>query len=473
MTPLSDEQQIDRAERIFKMQMARHYEIAQRPLKERKNDLRRLLKMVLERKDDIAEAVAKDLKKPALESDFSEVFPVVSELRHNLRNLEHWAARRSVHTPLSLFGTKSWVQPEPKGVTLIISPWNFPFNLTFGPLSSALAAGNCVILKPSESTPNSTALMKEMIEACFEPDHVALVDGEAAVSAHLASLPFHHIFFTGGPDIGKKVMAAAANNLTSVTLELGGKSPAIIDATSPLTSTAEKIVFGRCINSGQVCVAVDYVLAEKSIAEKLVNEMRTAIGRFYGRPEESNDLSSIVHEKHFDHLVTLLEDAESKGAIVEAGGIHNKQKLFFSPTILTNVTPDMRVMQEEIFGPILPVMTWSTNEDALSMVHRLERPLAFYIFSKNKSNIQKLSASSRAGSTAVNEVFLQFGHPDLPFGGVNFSGIGKAHGVYGFKEFSNERSFLKKTLPLGASKLIMPPYSGFSKRVMRLLIRWL
>lgn len=473
MTQLPEQQQIERADRLFKMQMARHYEIARRPLKERKNDLRRLLKAVLDRKDAIAEAVARDLNKPALESDFSEVFPVVTEIRHNLRNLEKWASRRTVHTPLSLFGTKSWVQPEPKGVTLIISPWNFPFNLTLGPLSSALAAGNCVILKPSESTPHSTALMKEIIENCFDPDHVALIDGEVAVSTHLTSLPFHHIFFIGGPAIGKKVMAAAAENLTSVTLELGGKSPAIVDSSAPVTSTAEKLVFGRCINSGQVCVAVDYVLAEKGMTDKLVNEMRTVIGRFYGKPHESADLSAIVHEKHFDHLVSLLEDAKDKGALVEAGGVHDKGRLFFSPTILTNVTPEMRIMQEEIFGPILPVMSWSTDDEALSTIHNLERPLAFYIFSKNKKTIRKLSEASRAGNTAINEVFLQFGHPDLPFGGVNFSGIGKAHGEYGFREFSNERSFLKKTLPFGASKLIMPPYSGFSKKVMRLLIKWL
>lgn len=464
---------IERADRIFKMQMARHYEIGKRPLKERRKDLKRLLDAVLAHKGDIAEAVAKDLRKPALESDFSEVYPVVSEIRHNMKHLEDWAARKSYRTPMALFGTRSWLQPEPKGVVLIVSPWNFPFNLTLGPLASALAAGNCAILKPSESTPHSSALMAKIISEVFEPDHVALIEGEADVSAHLTSLPFHHIFFTGGPAIGKKVMAAAAQHLTSVTLELGGKSPAIVDSSAPIEETARKLVFGRCINSGQVCVAVDYVLAEKSISDKLLNAMHEQIGHFYGRPEESADLSAIVHEKHFDHLVALLDDAKSKGAVVEAGGVHDKSRLFFSPTILSHVSPDMRVMQEEIFGPILPVMTWSSKEEAIAQVHELERPLAYYIFSKRKSNIKFFLENSRAGSTAINEVFLQFGHPDLPFGGVNFSGIGKAHGEFGFREFSNYRSYLKKSLPFGASKFIMPPYGKLGKRIMGLLIKWL
>lgn len=473
MTKPEETNSIERANRIFKMQMARHYEIGKRPLKERRNDLKRLLDVVLAHKEEIAQAVAKDLRKPSLESDFSEVYPVVSEIRHNMKHLEDWAAQKSYRTPLSLFGTRSWMKPEPKGVVLIVSPWNFPFNLTLGPLASALAAGNCAILKPSESTPHSSALMAKIISEVFEPDHVALIEGEADVSAHLTSLPFHHIFFTGGPAIGKKVMAAAAQNLTSVTLELGGKSPAIVDRSAPLEETAKKLVFGRCINSGQVCVAVDYVLAEEAIHGALINEMRTQIGQFYGRPEESADLSAIVHEKHFDHLVDLLDDAKKKGAIVEAGGVHDRSKLFFAPTLLSNVTPSMRVMQEEIFGPILPIMSWPTKEQAMSTVHDLERPLAFYVFSKRKKNTRYFLENSRAGSTAINEVFLQFGHPDLPFGGVNFSGIGKAHGEFGFREFSNYRSYLKKSLPFGASNFILPPYGKTGKRIMNLLIKWL
>ncbi len=469
----ANETAIQRVDRLFAMQQARHLEIGNRKLSERKKDLKKLLKVIMAHRAEIAEAVMKDLRKPAVESDLSEIYPIKSDIKHALAHVDDWAAKKRVSTPLSLMGTKAWVRPEPKGVVLIISPWNFPFNLTFCPLISALAAGNCVILKPSESTPNCAALMQKMINETFDPDHVAVVEGDASVSSKLTSLPFHHIFFTGGPAVGKHVMKAAAENLTSVTLELGGKSPAIVDASANLEDAVRRIVWGRFFNSGQVCISPDYALVEEKIADRFIEKVKEQIDAFYGDPMKSKDLSSLVHDGHFKKMKSFIEDARARGADVVTGASFDESRRFVSPTVLANVSFDMDVMKEEIFGPILPVLTWRSPDDVMNIVNRLERPLAYYVFSKNRRNTRRFLDDSRAGSTAINETFIQFIHPELPFGGVNFSGIGKAHGKYGFDAFSNERSFLKQVFRWNAPRLTYPPYNRFTRKIADIVVKYL
>ncbi|WP_306644053.1 aldehyde dehydrogenase family protein [Sanyastnella coralliicola] len=468
---MRDEEVIEYANRVFKMQQARYREIGRRSVNDRKQDLKRLLKVVLSHREEIASAVAKDLNKPAFESDFSEVYPVVSELRHAIKHLHRWASTRKVPAPVAMIGTKAWMKPEAKGQALVVSPWNFPFNLSLGPVISAIAAGCSVILKPSESTPASGALMKEILGEVFEEDHVAVVNGEVAVSIHLTNLPFHHVFFTGGPEIGKHVMGAAAKNLASVTLELGGKSPAVVDHRTNLDDTISRLIHGKLLNNGQACVAVDYILVDEKIKGELVNGLRSALGKYYPDPMNNGDLSSLIHERHFDHMLRLLEDAKTKGALIEDGGVHERNRLRFSPTILTNVTEDMLIMQEEIFGPLLPILSYRTKEEALEIIHRNPRALSFYVFSKSKEFAKFFFDQSLAGSSAWNETYVQFGHINLPFGGLNQSGIGKGHGEFGFNEFSNLRSFVKQRWKWNATKLVQPPYGKRAQWLIDLMIR--
>lgn len=447
-------------------------EIGNRKLIERKRDLKKLLKALLDNREAIANACRQDLNKPSAESDLSEVYPVKVEIKHTLANLDQWAARSYVSTPLSMIGTRSWVRPEPKGVVLIISPWNFPFNLTFCPLVSALAAGNSVILKPSESTPNCSALMAKIIADTFDPDHVCVVEGGPEVSSHLVSLPFNHIFFTGGPQIGKKVLKAAAEHLTPVTLELGGKSPAIVDRTANLEDAAQRIVWARFYNSGQVCIAPDYVLVDDEVADRFVKLVAKQVARFYGDPINRQALSSLVHAGHFTKITAFIADAKKKGANVICGGEADEKTRFVPPTVLHDVSADMDVMTEEIFGPILPIINWRTVDEALSIVNQLERPLAYYIFSHSRANTRRFTNESRAGSSAINETFIQFIHPELPFGGINYSGMGKAHGKYGFDTFSNARSFVKQTFRWNAPLFAHPPYGAFTRKLADVLLRW-
>ncbi len=466
------ENHIEHANRHFAMQQARALEIGNRPLSERKKDLKRLLSVLMKYRDAIADAVKTDLNKPKVESDLSEVFPIKSDIKHALSNIDEWASRKDFSTPLQLLGTKAWAKPEPKGVVLIISPWNFPFNLTFGPLVSALAAGNTAVLKPSESTPTCAALMAKMVSEIFDPDHVVVLEGGPELSSHLVSLPFNHIFFTGGPQIGKKVLRAAAEHLTPVTLELGGKSPAIVDHTANLNDAVSRIVWARYFNSGQVCISPDYALVEKAIAEPFVAQVVAQIKQFYGDGMANTNLSMMVHEQHFDKVVALINDAIEKGAEVVTGGRSDRSRCFIEPTVLTKVTPEMAIMNEEIFGPVLPILIWNHPDEAIRQIHALERPLAYYVFSKSKPNVRRFVNESRAGSTAINETFVQFTHPELPFGGINFSGMGKAHGKYGFDTFSNKRSFVKQRFRLNAPKFVHPPYAKFTQKLADTLIRW-
>lgn len=460
-------------QRVFKLQHENQYKIGNTNANERKAKIKALKYAVeVEFRDAIREASLKDLGKAKSEADLTEVFPVIAEAKHTLRHLKGWMRPRSVTTPISLLGSSSWIKYEPKGVCLIISPWNFPFNLTIAPLISAIAAGNTVIIKPSEMTPHSSAVMKTIIGKLFNENEVALFEGGIEASTALLELPFNHIFFTGAPSIGKIVMTAAAKHLTSVTLELGGKSPTIIDETANIKNAATMIAWGKFTNNGQICIAPDYLFVHESKKEEFTNELQKRLLEFYGEePEKSDSFARIVNERHFDRVKSYLDEAIAKGAKLITGGKEIREQKFISPTVIENVPTDSLLMKNEIFGPVLPVFSYKNLDEPLKFIRENEKPLALYIYSKNNANINKILDNTRAGGTCINNNDVHFFNNNLPFGGSNNSGIGKGHGRFGFESFSNARGVLKQILP-SSLQMMMPPYTDFKQKLIELTIKW-
>lgn len=426
--------------------------------------------------DEIRNALNSDFNKPIPETDLSEIYPVTSEINHTIKNLKSWMKAKSVSTPMPMLGTKAKILFEPKGTSLIIAPWNYPFNLAVAPMISALAAGCTVILKPSEMTPHTSALVQKMVEDLFDSSEVAVFQGKADVAQTLLSLPFDHIFFTGSPGVGKIVMKAASENLTSVTLELGGKSPAIVDNTADLKDAAGKLVSGKFINCGQTCIAPDYILVHQEQCSELVMEMKLAIQKMYDPNykgiDKSPDLARIVNEKHFLRINGYLTDAINKGASLEFGGKTDLAHRYFEPTILSNVNDEMDVMQEEIFGPILPIMTYQNLDEAIEYINSKPKPLALYFFGNDSKATNKVLTETSSGNAVINDCVLHFLHNELPFGGVNNSGIGKAHGHFGFLAFSNEKGILKQRVGMNNTSLLKPPYGAKAKQIISSLIKW-
>lgn len=458
---------------LFQKQQQQQYVIGNTSVKERIRKLNSLKKAIeLTYRGQIHEALKKDLNKSITETDLTEIYPVTSEIKFIKKHLWHWVKRQSVPTPLSLFGASSYTKYEPKGVCLIISPWNFPLNLTFGPLVSAIAAGNTVILKPSEMTPNTSALMKIIVEDLFDPTEVTLIEGEVETAQQLLSLPFNHIFFTGSPAIGKIVMKAASAHLSSVTLELGGKSPAIIDETAKLATTAKRLIWGKFVNCGQTCIAPDYVIIKEDLLSEFTSLCIKAIEAYYSKNiEESTSYGRIVNQKHFLRLKNLIEEAVSQGAKIAYGGNFNTSDNYIQPTIITSCNTEMKIMQEEIFGPVLPIITYQDPSQILNQINTNPKPLALYVFSNNKSFIDNIIKNTRAGTTVINNNLIQFNNHHLPFGGSNNSGIGKSHGFYGFKAFSNERAFMKQHFK-GISEFVTPPYTNLKEKIAALTVKW-
>jgi aldehyde dehydrogenase (NAD+) len=430
---------------IFEKQKNNQFAVANQPISERRRKLKALKKSVeVTFRSAIQDALYKDMGKPKAEVDLTEIYPITSEIKHALSHLNSWTSKQRVSTPIAFIGSTSSIQYEPKGVCLIISPWNFPVNLTIAPLVSAIAAGNTVIIKPSEMTPHISKVMKELIASVFEEKEITLVEGAIQTSTDLLSLPFNHIFFTGAPAIGKIVMSAAAKNLTSVTLELGGKSPTIIDETASIKTAAKRISLGKFVNAGQVCIAPDYIYVHKSKQEELVNEFTKIIKSFYG--DNANKSESF-------------------------GGRVDENSNAIEPTILTNVKMSSKVMQEEIFGPILPIIPYDNIEEVINTINSKDKPLALYIYSKKTKNVNHILKNTRAGGSCINTNSVHFFNNNLPFGGSNTSGIGKSHGFFGFQEFSNARGVLKQHIP-GALEMLMPPYTNFKERIINLTIKW-
>ncbi len=458
---------------LFDRQNANQYTIGNTTYKQRLKKLD-ALKYALEVtfKEEIRKALFDDFKKPHVETDLTEIFPVLSEIKFAKKNLKSWMALQKVDTPLTMLGASSYIKYEPKGVCLIISPWNFPINLTFVPLVSAIAAGNTVIIKPSEMTPNASKLMAKIVTNLFDEEEIALVEGEVEVSEELLKLPFNHIFFTGSPTVGKIVMKAASKHLTSVTLELGGKSPTIIDDSANLDKAVKKIIYGKFTNAGQTCIAPDYVFLKAGLKDEFIALFKKHLHTFYSdNPEASLSYGRIVNQKHFERLSSYLEEAKLNQTSVSLGGRTNPETNYIEPTLVFDVPEESKIMQNEIFGPILPVKLYSEINEAVDYINSREKPLALYIYSKNKKNIDYVMNNTRAGGGCINHNLLQFLNPNLPFGGSNNSGIGKSHGFFGFEEFSNRRSLVKQHT-IGATDLLTPPYTGFKQKLIDLTLKW-
>ena len=418
--------------------------------------------------DKIYASAAADFGKPEAEVDIAEIMIVLSELSHIRKKLKGWMKPVSVRTSMTMLGTSSKIITEPKGTSLVISPWNYPFNLTFGPMMSAIAAGNPVILKPSEMTPNMSRVIAEIVSEAFRPEEVSLFEGDAAVSAYLTSLPFDHIFFTGSPAVGKHVMAAAAKNLTSVTLELGGKSPVIVDKSADIKKTARSVSFGKFSNNGQTCIAPDYLFVHESIKDALVAELKSCIARQYGEGSDAQgngDYCQVVNQGHHNRISGLLSDALANGAQVISGGQVDDGDRFIAPTLIEGMADSSRIMDEEIFGPVLPIKTFSDLGNVIDYVNSKPKPLALYVFARDKAAINKVLEETSAGDTCINQTVMHFVHPNLPFGGVNNSGIGKSGGEWGFKAFSHERSVLQDKF--GSGHMMHPPYTPKVKKMIK------
>jgi aldehyde dehydrogenase (NAD+) len=447
--------------------------IRHQTLWQRKQTLKKLLTWVKKNQERIIQEIGKDFGKCREDVMLSEIKPVVDEIKHAVHYLRFWAENEKKSTPLAFLGTKARVKKEPKGVCLIIAPWNFPFQLAISPLVSALAAGNCVVMKPSEMTPSCEQLIKRMIEEVFELNHVACITGGVQETTALLQLKWDHIFFTGSPQVGKIIMRAAAEHLTSVTLELGGKNPVIIDKTAHLKDAAIKLIWGKYFNNGQSCVSPNYIFVEKSVHDKfcqyVVLEHRKRFGTdgladpTYGR---------IVNAHHFARVTDLLNDAKQKGAKVIAGGNVREQDNFLAPTVMCSISPDANVMKEEIFGPIMPILAYTDLDKVLVSIVADEKPLAMYVFSKSRKTRQQIEQATSSGALVFNDTTIQFSHPNLPFGGVNNSGIGKAHGKYGFDEFTNSKAIIQQRIGMTSAKLIYPPYTGIKRFIIKAVTWW-
>jgi aldehyde dehydrogenase (NAD+) len=439
------------------------------PIKNRIQRLATLRRWIHANRTSIHEAMYADFRKAAVEVDAIEIFHVLNEIKLATDNLHVWAKPKKVDAPITMIGTRSVIQYEPRGLCLVISPWNYPFSLAVGPLVSALAAGNAVVLKPSELTPNVSGLLNRMVSEVFTDGVVAVLEGGAEVSQALLKLPFDHIFFTGSPTIGKVVMKAASEHLTSVTLELGGKSPSIITASANIKDAAQRTAVAKFVNNGQTCVAPDYLLVDEKVAPQFIAGFIDQTKKLFsvnGSFETSPSYCRIVNDRHFTRLNELLQDALNLGAKLEFGGNTDQASRFMPPMILTQVPQAAKVFEEEIFGPILPIATYKNLDDAIAIINSKPKALALYVYANDKKTTEKVLRETSSGAVCINESGLHFLHHNLPFGGVNNSGIGKSHGHYGFLAFSNEKPVLKQKSGITSVRAFYPPYTSVSKKLM-------
>jgi aldehyde dehydrogenase (NAD+) len=432
--------------------------------------LKRLRKAISDHRTDLQEAFAADLGKSVEAVDMADLLPVAMEISHAMRHLRSWMRPRRVGRPLAFLGTRNEVQVQPKGVGLVISAWNYPFSLTIGPLVSAVAAGCAVVIKPSEFAPNVARVVLSIVDSCFAADEACVVEGGEEVSRALTALPFDHVFFTGSTRVGRFVMKAAADNLASVTLELGGKSPTVVDASANASEAAERIAFGKFSNAGQTCTAPDYVFVHESIQQKFLTELQRHLAAFFPGGQSSREYGRLIHEGHHARLSALCADAVDRGASV-LGGETDPSDLFFGPTVLTDVDLNSDLMQEEIFGPILPVISFSSLDQVIDGINSRPPPLALYVFSRTRSDIDRLLAETRSGGVVVNDTIIQFANPELPFGGLGESGMGRGHGHAGFLEFSNQRSVMRQRRRLATTRLFFPPFNSLKRRSLDLVLR--
>lgn len=434
-----------------------------RPVSFRIEQLKKLKKVIRSHEDEIIDALRKDMKKPPFESYASEIGFLYLEIEHAVRHVRSWAGPKRVSTPIIHFLSSSKVYHEPYGVALIIGPWNYPLQLVIAPLIGAIAAGNCAVIKPSELAPATSSVIKRIAEEQFNPDYIQVIEGGVDVTQNLLGEKFDYIFYTGGTAVGRIIMEAAAKHLTPVTLELGGKSPCIVDQETNLHYTVRRIAWGKFFNAGQTCIAPDYCLVHAAIKEAFLKEMIRTLLSFYGEdPSKSPDYARIINEKHFQRLEGLLNDGE-----IVFGGRRDRATLYMAPTLIDRVTLQDNIMKEEIFGPLLPVMTYEKLDDAVTLVNSLPRPLALYYFSNNKALQHKALSEMTSGGGCINDTVSHIGSQTMPFGGVGNSGMGAYHGRYSFDTFSHPRGILKRS-NLFDMELRYPPYKNNVK-----ILKWL
>lgn len=463
--------------RVFDAQQAYQQTARNAGAEQRAAKIQRIHDVVMELRQEIRDALHADFRKAPQEVDLSEIKITAEFAKHAQAHVAEWMAPEKVRTPPTFLGTTSEIHYEPKGVVLIISPWNYPFNLTLGPLISALAAGNCAILKPSEYTPHSSRLLRTIVEELFDEREVALFEGDKTVAQELLKHPFDHFYFTGSPPVGRIVMKAAAEHLSSVTLELGGKSPTIVDDTANIKDAARKIAWGKFTNAGQTCIAPDYIYVHERVHDDLVEALQQSIHKFYGATDRaqrtSDDYARLVNAKHFQRVRQLLDAAIEDGAHVAVGGTVDAGDRYIAPTLLTDVPLDTGVMEEEIFGPVLPILKFRTLDEALDRITARPNPLTLYLFTRSEATEQQVLQHTKAGNTCINDTMINYFNPNLPFGGAGHSGIGKSHGVFGFKEFSNERAVLRRAAGSAIMRAVYPPYKLTTRKVIDWLVKYL
>ena len=431
-------------------------------LKFRKQQLKLLSKNIKNHENELLDALYKDLGKSKVEAYATEICMLLKSIKLMRKELKNWSKTKQTDTPLYLFPTKSYIKKEPYGTVLIIGPFNYPVQLVFEPLIGAIAAGNTAIVKPSELTPHVAIVIKDIIEDTFDEAYVSVVEGGIEETQTLLSLPFDYIFFTGSEKVGKIVYEAAARKLIPVTLELGGKSPVIVDDTANIKVASERISFGKFTNAGQTCVAPDYILVQRKVKNDLIKALKKTITEFYGENiEKSPDFGRIVNQKHFNRLNDLIQIHKDN---VVFGGNSSKEDLYIEPTLLDNITNDNKIMKEEIFGPILPIITYDNFDEVLEIIQSKSKPLSLYLFSEDENMTHRVVEELSFGGGAINDTLMHLANPNLPFGGVGSSGIGQYHGKYSFDTFSHMKSYTFKSTRLESS-LFFPPYKGKFKYI--------
>ena len=462
-------------ESVLKLQKKLHIEEGPASIELRKDRLNRCIKMIKEYSDEIIDALQKDFGNRDPKSSFlTEIASTIGVLEHAIKNVDKWTKDEkrpsNVDRPffirmlMGLLGSKSYIKYQPLGTVGVISPWNFPVNLILAPLGGIFAAGNRAMIKPSELTPATSEVTKKMFEAYFDKSEAAVFTGDAEVGAAFSALPFDHLLFTGGTQIGKKVMKAASDNLVPVTLELGGKSPVIVDENADLSEVAKKVMRGKTMNAGQICLAPDYLMLPKGKSGEFAKASNEAVSEMFSDLKYNEDYTSVINERHYERINELVSDAKEKGAEViqinPADEDFEQQELHkIPPTLVLNPTDEMKIMQEEIFGPVLPVKEYEDFDETVNYVNSKDRPLGLYLFSKDKSKEKKVLDNTTSGGVTLNDVIWHIGQEELPFGGVGPSGTGSYHGHDGFKEFSHAKAVYKQ-FSADLMAQMMPPYKG-------------
>lgn len=444
------------------------------PKKKRKVLLKKLKKLLINKRQEAVEVVSKDFRgRSSYETLAAEIMLVCNAIRHTLRHLDEWTEVQDREVDLTFWPASTYLKPQALGVVGVISPWNYPIQLALLPIVQAISAGNRVILKPSEFTPHTSKFIEEVLKEAIGEDYVRVVCGGVELGVAFSQVPFHHIFFTGAPEIGKKVMAAASENLTPVTLELGGKSPALIHPSFSISKAASRIATGKFLNAGQTCIAPDYVLCPKDKVSEFIETITKQLEKMYPSIKDNDDYTSIIHDRHRKRLLDMVADAQEKGANVH---VHNPKNEDLSnklaPHILDNVDLESRIMKEEIFGPLLPIVPYTSIEEAISFIQDRPRPLALYYFDNSKKRIREVLSQTHAGGVCINDTLLQVSQDNLPFGGIGNSGMGTYHGKEGFDTFTHYKPVFHQSRFSLVPMLTRPPYPKWVRSFVRFLIGW-